>query len=100
MLNLLKKLFKRQKPKLKLGSCYGVLHGHYVGELFVFIEEREDTLCFLSIPNMKNREVPRLKYNYAIKNNVIEYVEMLPRNERKVCKAQYQANEDEKHTNN
>ena len=76
----------------KLGACYGVLHGRYVGELFVFIEEDDNVMHFLSIPNMKNREVPVDKYKYGLKSGVIEFVEMLPRNERIVCKEQYKAN--------
>ena len=95
MLKLLKKLFSKDKEKLKPGACYGVLHGKYVGELFVFVESTDDVLHFLSVPNMKNREVPIEKYKYGIKNGVLEFVEMLPRNERKVCVAQYHANKHE-----
>ena len=95
MLNWLKDIFKKNNSKLKFGSAFGVLHGQFTGELFVYIESTETTLHFLSIPNMKTREVPKDKYEYAIKNRVIEYIERLPRNERKVCKAQYIANKHE-----
>ena len=93
MLKILKKLFEKKTEKLKYGACYGVLHGRYVGELFVYIESKGNILYFLSIPNMKNREVPLEKYKYGIKNNVLEYVQMLPRNEKKVCRAQFYANQ-------
>lgn len=92
MLSFLKNIFKPHPGKLKFGACYGVLHGQFVGELFVFIEEVDDILYFLSIPNMKTREVPREKYDYAVKNGVIEYIERLPRSERSVCKLQYKSN--------
>jgi DNA-directed RNA polymerase specialized sigma subunit len=69
-----------------------VLHGQFVGELFVFMEEKDDAFCFLSIPNMKIREVPKDKYDYAIQNHVLEYVERLPKNERSVCQLQYESN--------
>ena len=92
MLSFLKNIFKPDDGKIKPGSCYGVLHGQFVGELFVFIEEEKDTLCFLSIPNMKNRDVPRDKFDYAMKNGVLEYIENLPRNERSVCILQYKSN--------
>lgn len=90
----IKRLFKKN-DNIKIGACYGVLHGHYVGELFVFVEQKDNVLRFLSIPSMKNREVPEEKYQYGIKNGVIEFVEMLPRNERKVCRAQFYSNLNE-----
>lgn len=92
MLTWLKNIFKKSDGKLIFGATYGVLHGQFVGELFVYIESTEKSLHFLSIPNMKTREVPKDKYEYAIQNRVIEYVERLPRNERNMCKAQYIAN--------
>jgi hypothetical protein len=48
-----------------------------------------DTLMFLSIPKMLIREVPMEKYKYGISNNILEFIERLPRNERKICKLQY-----------
>jgi hypothetical protein len=92
MLNFLKSIFRPNNDKIKFGSCFGVLHGQFVGELFVFMEEVNDVLYFLSIPNMKTREVPREKYDYAIQNNVLEYVEILPKSERTLCKLQYKSN--------
>ena len=44
---------------------------------------------------MKTREVPREKYDYAIQNGVLEYVERLPKNERTLCKLQYKSNNNE-----
>ncbi len=95
MLNFLKKIFKKNNEHLQFGSTFGVLHGQFVGELFVYIEEQDNVLYFLSVPNMKTREVPREKYEYGLKSGVIEYVERLPRNERMVCKAQFQKNKTE-----
>lgn len=95
MLNFLKSIFKPNNDKIKFGACYGVLHGQFVGELFIFMEEVNDVFCFLSIPNMKTREVPREKYDYAIQNGVLEYVERLPKNERTLCKLQYKSNNNE-----
>ena len=76
--------------RLKLGHAYGVVAGAYLGEIFVFISKTDSNLNFLSIPNLKVRIVPVSKFNYALKNRVIEYIERLPRNERKICKSQYE----------
>ena len=76
----------------KLGSAYAVTTGKYVGEVFIYISEDDENAYFLSIPKMLNREVPLSKLTYAIEKKVIEYVQRIPRNERVVCKAQYEAN--------
>lgn len=99
MIQFFKRLFNlktNKKHKAVLGSCYGVLTGKYVGELFVYIEELDDVMHFLSIPNMKNRSVPLEKYEYGINNRVLEYIERLPRNERRVCKMQFEINNETK----
>lgn len=89
----LKNLFSRSDSRELLGSAYAVTTGTYVGEVFIYIKNDEGNVHFLSIPKMLNREVPVDKFKYAIDNNVIEYIERIPRNERDVCNSQYEANE-------
>lgn len=56
------------------GSAYGVGTGLFVGEMFVFIEETNDTYEFISIPKNENRSVPKDKFNFGITNKIVEYV--------------------------
>lgn len=94
ILKYIKKLFSRTSDKsATLGAAYAVTTGTYVGEIFVYIDKDDDNMFFLSIPKMLNREVPIEKFKYAIKENVVEYLQIIPKNERVVCKAQYEANE-------
>ena len=60
--------------KPTLGSVYAVGTGTFVGEMFVFIEEANDTYDFISIPKNENRSVPKEKFDFGIKHKIIEYV--------------------------
>tara|TARA_A100001011_G_C14267135_1_gene825208 strand:+ start:719 stop:1015 length:297 start_codon:yes stop_codon:yes gene_type:complete len=88
-----KKLLNRSDDRKVLGSAYAVTTGTYVGEVFIYIREDDTNIHFLSIPKMLNREVPIEKFKYATDNNVIEFIEKIPRNERVICNSQYEANE-------
>lgn len=94
ILNLLKNIFtdKPLSERLKTGSSFGVLAGTYLGEIFVFIRREKDVMHFLSIPKMHNRSIPVEKFNYAITERVIEYIERIPRNERIICELQFDQN--------
>jgi hypothetical protein len=56
------------------GSAYGVGTGLFVGEMFVFIEETDNSYEFISIPKNENRTVPKEKFNFGITNKIVEYV--------------------------
>tara|TARA_R110000772_G_scaffold259923_2_gene377702 strand:+ start:93 stop:386 length:294 start_codon:yes stop_codon:yes gene_type:complete len=89
--NILKK--KVHKPhELNPGSIYAVLHGVYVGEMLVYIETTINKNHFLSIPKMINREIPMDKWKLALDNNIVEFVESIPKQELQVCSAQYKHN--------
>lgn len=94
MLSFLKNIFK-PKPlvdRLRLGESFGVIAGTYLGEIFVFIRRDESTIHFLSIPKMYNRSIPIKKFNYAVDNNIIEYIKRIPWNERRMCCSQFDKN--------
>tara|TARA_B100000700_G_C14616623_1_gene656205 strand:- start:138 stop:491 length:354 start_codon:yes stop_codon:yes gene_type:complete len=74
------------------GSAFGISTGKYLGEFFVYIEEDETMMRFLSLPKMENREVPKSKFQYGIDNNVLEFQEVLPKKVREVCIEQYNKN--------
>ena len=80
------------KKKIKAGDIYAVQTGDYVGEMWVFIEKKDDNYLFLSIPKMENREVTIEKFDFAKQNDIIEYVKSIPRDFFKVVKKQYEEN--------
>jgi len=70
-------------------GVYGVPHGVYRGELFCYVEEGKTDYYFLSLPKMVVRVVPKNKFDFAIENSIIEFVEELPNKVYKVIEAQY-----------
>jgi len=56
------------------GSVYGVGTGSFVGEMFVFIQETDNNYEFISIPKNENRSVPKDKFEFGLKNKILEYV--------------------------
>lgn len=82
-------LFKRlfQHPKKK--TVYAVTGGKYLGELLVFVEATDNNYLFLALPEMNIREVPKDKFVFGLKENIIEVVKKIPSYVYKVCKAQY-----------
>lgn len=82
-------MFQRDKTAPAARGVYGVPHGVFRGELFCFIEECSDNYCFLSLPKMIVRVIPKEKFEFAMKNSIIEFVEELPKRIYKVIEAQY-----------
>lgn len=80
------------KPRIKAGGVYAIQTGDYCGEMWIFIEEKNDNYYFLSSPKMENREVPIEKFDFGKENEIIEYVDEVPRSFYKVVKKQYQEN--------
>ena len=85
LLNLLNK-----HPKKKI--IYAITGGKYLGELFVFMEKIDNTFFFLSLPDMHVREVPVDKFEFGLKQNIIDIVKKVPSFVYKVCQAQYKKN--------
>jgi hypothetical protein len=85
-------LFK--KNKIKKGDVYAVQTGDYVGEMLIFIDDDEEFYMFLSSPKMINREIPKDKFDFGKENEIIEYVETLPRNIFKVVEKQFRSNQE------
>lgn len=80
------------KNGLKIGDSYAVQTGDYVGEIFIFIENKKNKYCFLATPELLNREVPKDKFDLAVEEGIIEYIERLPRYVRKTARAKFQEN--------
>lgn len=81
------KLFKSNKPKE--GNIYAVQTGDYAGELLLYIEKSGTEYQFLSIPLMTNRSVPVDKFDFALKERILEFVERSPTYVRKTSKAKF-----------
>ena len=76
----------------KPGAAFGVSGGRYLGEFFVYMEQTENDMCFLSLPKMKIRNVPKEKFKIGIESNVLEFQEILPKHVQKICIEQYNKN--------
>ena len=75
-------------------QVYAVQTGDYAGQMFIIVEPNKDSVGCLSIPTMENIQVPVNALEHARNNNIIKYVEQLPRNVFKVSAAQYFKNEN------
>jgi hypothetical protein len=76
------------------GNVYGVGTGSFVGEMFVFIEETQDTYEFISIPKNENRSVPKHKFNFGIKNKIIEFAEEIDKDVLNLLEKQFVFNKN------
>lgn len=80
--------FKHPKNKF----LYAITGGKYLGELFVFMEKTKENFIFLSLPDMKVREVPHEKFEFGLNNKIVDIVEKLPSDVFSTCKKQYLKN--------
>lgn len=100
-MNLLKGLKKQSNTTDKITiskkDVYAVQTGQFAGEMLIFIEEQGESHCFLSIPNMVNRDIPFDKFKFAVDNHIVEKVnEDLPKQVYSLCVAQYKQNKTNK----
>jgi hypothetical protein len=79
--------------QIKPGDIYAVHTGTYAGEMLIFIKKLGVDYCFLSIPNMLNRVIPKVIFEYGRNNNILKYVERVPGYVLKTSTAQYTKNE-------
>jgi hypothetical protein len=68
---------------------YAVTGGVYLGELLVYIESKNNTYFFLTLPDMKVRSIPIEKFKFGLKEHIVDVVEKLPIYAYKACTAQY-----------
>lgn len=71
---------------------YAITGGKFLGELFVYMETKNKTHFFLSLPEMKIRDVPEEKFEFGLNEKIIDIVQKIPSDIFKVCKAQYGKN--------
>jgi hypothetical protein len=81
------------KVNLCKGDSYAVHTGTYAGEILIFIKAEKESLCFLAIPNMENREIPKLVFENARNKDIIKFVDKVPSYIVNVSTQQYKINE-------
>lgn len=80
-------LFKRERTVIDKGSSYGVLRGDFHGEIFVFFEQKEDKMFFVSLPKMELREVETSKFYIGLGEKILDFINVLPKDVYKVIEA-------------
>ena len=83
------------KTKLRLGSTYACQTGIHAGKMLIYIDKNSNQYGFLASPTMENLWVPIEQFDLGVKNNIIEYVERVPKTVRKVAAAKFQQNKEE-----
>lgn len=78
---------------IHVGGTYAILTGDYVGEMWICIEKGSKNFNFLSVPKNINREASIEKLDFALSNDIIEYVEDIPTDMIAILKEQYKYNE-------
>jgi hypothetical protein len=86
-------MFNLFKKRPKFGDVYAVQIGDYAGQMFILISQNEQDYDFLSSPLMENQKVPLDKFDFALKEGIIEYVERLPKFVRNIARAQHKENQ-------
>jgi hypothetical protein len=81
------------KKALHKGDSYAVHTGAYAGEILIFIKSVKESLCFLAIPTMENREIPNLVFENARNKGIIKFVDKVPSYIVNVSTQQYEINE-------
>lgn len=86
-------MFNLFKKGPKFGDVYAVQIGDYAGQMFILISQNENEYDFLTFPLMENQKVPMDKFDFALKEGIIEYVERLPKFVRNIARAQHKENQ-------
>lgn len=79
--------FKKEKTIIEKGTCYGVLRGDYKGEIFVFFKQENDILYFVTLPKMEIRKVDIAKFHIGLREKILDFINILPKNIYKVVEA-------------
>jgi hypothetical protein len=80
--------------KYRKRDIYAVETGDYVGKMFAVVKLKKDTIGCLILPQMENVDVPIESFDNGRNNDIIKFVEKLPKNVYSVVEAQYNKNEN------
>jgi hypothetical protein len=93
---MLNKIFKKIIPTQK--NIFACLHGDYVGEMFIYIDKKDNNYLFLSVPKNINRIIPIKSFDSGMNLGILEFVEVTLKEIYDVAKAQYIYNETNENT--
>ena len=77
-------------------TLYAVVTGKYCGELLLFAEEIADDFCFISIPKLINRSIPKDKFQLGLSEKIVEPAKTIPKKLALFLVAQYKYNKNNK----
>ena len=75
-------------------NIYAVETGDYVGKMFAIVQPKKDAIGCLILPVMENIDVPIESFDNGRNEDIIKFVERLPKDVYSVVEAQYKKNED------
>jgi len=75
-------------------DIYAVETGDYIGKMFAVVDPKKDTIGCLILPQMENVNVPIESFDNGRNEDIIKFVERLPKDVYSVVEAQYKKNED------
>tara|TARA_R110002012_G_scaffold217758_1_gene389031 strand:+ start:468 stop:782 length:315 start_codon:yes stop_codon:yes gene_type:complete len=75
-------------------EVYAVQTGDYVGQMFTVVDPTQDFIGCFAVPLMENIKVPIESFENGRNNDIIKFVEKLPKKVYSVVEAQYNKNED------
>ena len=75
-------------------DIYAVEQGDYVGRMFAIVDPKDNVIGCLSLPQMENIDVPIESFDNGRNEDIIKFVERLPKDVYSVVEAQYKKNED------
>jgi len=75
-------------------QIYAVQTGDYVGKMFAIVDPKKDAIGCLILPHMENIDVPIESFDSGRNNDIIKFVEKLPKKVYSVVEAQYKKNEN------
>ena len=75
-------------------DIYAVEKGDYTGRMFAIVDPRDHVIGCLSLPQMENIEVPIQSFDTGRNNDIIKFVETVPKDVYSVIEAQYIKNEN------
>jgi hypothetical protein len=84
-------MFFNKKHPIK-GFSYAITTGTYVGEILIFVEEKNEHFDFISIPKNVNRNIPKDKFFYGMEEKIVDVVEKIPRKVFKLLEKQFEYN--------
>jgi hypothetical protein len=83
----------KKRQSLKIGNAYAAEAGFFAGQLFIFVRKNPDgTYGFLKIPSMENENITQEKFDFGVTNDILVYVETLPRFVRNTAKLKFEEN--------